>query len=168
MPIIRIITVVVITLGPARGEGRAACKLGLSSGCLAQPTNLHHINLRHLCGELEVLVRPGSPRATGYSRIQTQTDAEKEAPAVSCVLGGRRGTDPPGDRGLAGGLLLSPVRPLCLPRRPVRCLLGSRPRLSPRPPQATSDTQEAQGSASPAPAVRSLRAADYRDNALRS
>ena len=54
-----------------------AWKLGLCSGCLAQPTNLHHINPRHLHSGLEALVRRGSPRATSCRRARTQADAGK-------------------------------------------------------------------------------------------
>lgn len=112
MPITRIITVVVITAGPARREGWAAWKLGLGSGCLAQPTNLHHINPRHLRSGLEVLVRCGSPSATSGSRARSWTDAGTGVPSARCV----QGADPLGIRGPAGGPSLPPMQPLCLPR----------------------------------------------------
>lgn len=94
-PIIRIITVVVRTRGPARGEGWAAWKLGLRSGCLAQPTNLQHINLHHLLSGVEVPMRHGSPRATSCSTAGTQPDLGTGVLSISQVhAGGRPGGGP--------------------------------------------------------------------------
>lgn len=132
MPIIRIITVVVITAGPARGEGWAAWKLGLRSGCLAQPTNLHHINPRHLRSGLEVLVRRGSLSATSGSGARSRTDAGTGVPSARCV----QGADPLGTRGPAEGPSLPPMQPLCLSGAgggAVPCVLGARPGLSSLP-----------------------------------
>lgn len=92
MPIIRIITAVVIPPGPARGEGWV-WKLGLRSGCLAQPTNLHHMNPRPLRSGLEMLVRHGSPRATSHSRAGTRKDAGTGAPISQVRAGGRPAGD---------------------------------------------------------------------------